>query len=827
MSLDSVPSSAQAIVPLEIALVTLVLCLYVFLRRWLDDTTSRLFVIYLTLTALWNINLAVVAKDLPGPAPGLSWAQLASYGLIVLAIVYWTFARAFLQRAWITTWGWALGVTGLAVVVILDMGWLALPSAAAAQRNGWIDAQALASGLGTALWALLMVRAALTAEIQQFQTPSPAHKNRIYYLLISTVLLIAGYSMYLSYRESLGNLGLVITLVGNILLTYTLVSEDLLDIGTGARHAISALVIALVTVAVFVAGIYLVQILLGDFLNSTFLSRILGRTLLIAAVTAVLLTIIYTPIRQVSQGLINRMLLGRRYDYQAVIHNYSHAISNVLYLSELADIAQTHIDQALGVDRGALFILDSESQEQLKLRVIPALGADELPPSVTLSKETPITERLVKERRALAQYTIDLSPQFMSAPEDERQSLKALSFEWFVPIVKNKRLIGAFGLGPKRSGQPYSNQDLRLLDTLADQTALALQNAALFDQSQRNLAETTRVKRLMDNVFASMANAVITTDVNGKITLCNQAAEHILGVTPDCCLGHHYVDALPFLANTALPYLITTVISQEAPYANYEIVAELPSGGEANLSVNLTPLKDGEDQTKGVAIVLDDLTETKRLRAVQNMFRRYVSPAVVDRLPSNPDDLRLGGHRQKVTILFADLCDFTAFSERLAPEELVDVLNQYLSVAASSILMYEGTLDKFMGDALMGIFNAPLEQEDHVLRAVKAAAAVQQATMDYHRRVSEKHRLSFGVGVHVGEVIVGNVGMPDRMDYTAIGDAVNVAQRIQEKTPAGKVLISEAAYQQVKTLVNAVFYDTMYVKGREQPVRAYELKWRI
>jgi class 3 adenylate cyclase len=239
----------------------------------------------------------------------------------------------------------------------------------------------------------------------------------------------------------------------------------------------------------------------------------------------------------------------------------------------------------------------------------------------------------------------------------------------------------------------------------------------------------------------------------------------------------------------------------------------------------LTPLKDGQGNPKGVAILMDDVTETKRLRAAQDMFRRYVSPAVVDRLPSDPDDLQLGGHRQEVTILFADICDFTAFSEKLAPERLMEILNQYLSMAATAILMYEGTLDKFMGDALMGIFNAPLAQEDHVLRAVRAAAAMQRAVADYHHHTGEKHGLSFGVGIHVGEVIVGNVGMPDRMDYTAIGDAVNVARRIQEKTPAGKVLISEAAYQVVKASVEAVYYAEMQVKGRKQKVRTYELKW--
>jgi class 3 adenylate cyclase len=130
-----------------------------------------------------------------------------------------------------------------------------------------------------------------------------------------------------------------------------------------------------------------------------------------------------------------------------------------------------------------------------------------------------------------------------------------------------------------------------------------------------------------------------------------------------------------------------------------------------------------------------------------------------------------------------------------------------------------------MGDALMGIFNAPLEQEDHVLRAVRAAAAMQRAIADYHHNTGDKNKLSFSVGIHVGEVVVGNVGMADRMDYTAIGDAVNVARRIQEKTPAGKILISEAVHRAVETSVDAAYYAEMHVKGRRQPVQTYELRW--
>jgi PAS domain S-box-containing protein len=523
--------------------------------------------------------------------------------------------------------------------------------------------------------------------------------------------------------------------------------------------------------------------------------------------------------------LASRFLFGQGYDYQTVIRNYSQAISNILYLDELVNVALTEIKRTLGIEQGLLFMLDSATDQQLLFRTLPVPLFDEYPKTLSLTKDTPILHRLTSGQ-PLAQYSLDISPHFKATPEPEREAMKALNLEWFIPILKQKQLLGIFALGSKKSKQGYRGQDLRLLTTLADQTALALENANLVDRLQRNLQETTRMKHLMDNVFDSMDDGVITTDLIGRVTFCNKASETIFQLPPlEECLGKPYRQILPALASTVFPNLIINVLDHEQRYTAYEISSDWPERGRVNLSLNLAPLKDAQDRIQGVTIVADDLTETKRLQAVRDMFKRYVSPAVVDRLPADPSELALGGHRQEVTILFADIRGFTTFSEKLPPEQLVDILNEYLSIAASSILMYEGTLDKFMGDAVMGIFNAPLDQEDHVLRAVRAALAMQRSIADYHHNIGQERGLSFGVGLHVGEAVVGNVGLSDRMDYTAIGDTVNLAKRIQENSPANTVLISEDVYQVVNSMVKTLFYKELKVKGREQPITTYQLQW--
>lgn len=209
--------------------------------------------------------------------------------------------------------------------------------------------------------------------------------------------------------------------------------------------------------------------------------------------------------------------------------------------------------------------------------------------------------------------------------------------------------------------------------------------------------------------------------------------------------------------------------------------------------------------------------------AIRDLFQRYVSPAVVDRLVDGLEGLVLGGQRQEITVLFADIRGFTSFCENQPPERLIEILNLYLALAVEAILAEEGTLDKFMGDAVMAIFNAPLVQTDHTLRAARAALAMQQAIKEYNLTAGRQDYLSFGVGIHTGEAVVGNIGTPQRLNYTAIGDAVNLAKRLQETAAGGQIILSQAAYEAVKTGIKAERLGPLAIKGRTSPEEGYRL----
>jgi len=205
---------------------------------------------------------------------------------------------------------------------------------------------------------------------------------------------------------------------------------------------------------------------------------------------------------------------------------------------------------------------------------------------------------------------------------------------------------------------------------------------------------------------------------------------------------------------------------------------------------------------------------------IRQMFERYVAPSVVDRVLDHPEALRLGGKRQVISILFADIRGYSAFSERAEPEQVVEMLNTYFQLAADVIMAREGTLDKFLGDGVMAFFNAPQPQDDHVRRALDAAVALREAVTAWNNRQGQPG-LTFGIGVHTGEAVVGNIGAARAMNYTVIGDAVNVAKRLQEYAAPGQILITDRVLAALGDSVRAHSLGMVQAKGRQQPVAVY------
>jgi len=224
------------------------------------------------------------------------------------------------------------------------------------------------------------------------------------------------------------------------------------------------------------------------------------------------------------------------------------------------------------------------------------------------------------------------------------------------------------------------------------------------------------------------------------------------------------------------------------------------------------------------------LTEERQRLFIKRAFQQYVPPRVVERVVADPARLRFGGERRELTILFSDIRSFTTYSEKHDAGQVVEVLREYLTGMVGAVFQQEGTLDKFIGDAVMAIFGAPVSQPDHALRACRAALGMQAELRRLHAkwRAEGKDVFSMGVGINTGEVIVGNLGSEQRFEYTVIGDPVNLASRLEslnkEYPQASGIILSESTYLLVRDRVVARRLGEVTVKGKQQPVEVYELQ---
>jgi len=538
------------------------------------------------------------------------------------------------------------------------------------------------------------------------------------------------------------------------------------------------------------------------------------------SLSVLVLVLFFNPMWNWAQRLVDRVFFREPVDYRTTLHDFGRELTQTLDLDAVLAKVGKRLERKLYPTCQWVCLYDKDRACYVGRSMD---GGQQAPFPATFMPDGALASWLRNHQEPLY---LPAEGELPAELADERGPMGALGAIVYVPLRTRERMSGWLALGPKRSDQPYRSDDLVFLSALADQSSLAVENARLFASVRRNLATFTEMKRQMDDVFSSIASGVITTDAQGRVTIFNCAAEAILGVPADEMVGRPCHQVLRFLGDD-LQHLVKLTRHSEIPVMVYEVQLELPTRGPVWLRMNLSPLKDSHGVTTGVTIVVDDLTERRqleaRMRRTRGTFERYMAPAVVEQLLSNPESVRLGGVRQEVTSFYADIRGFTAFSEKTSPEFQIKVLNKHLTLAAAAILGQGGTMDRFVGDSAMAIFNAPVPQADHTLRAVRAALATQQAVREYHAQVDERERLHFGIGVTVGQAVVGNIGSAVVQSFTAIGDCANFSSRLSSLAGPGKILISAEAYERVKEHVEARFIGHVQVKGHSQPDPAYEV----
>lgn len=469
-------------------------------------------------------------------------------------------------------------------------------------------------------------------------------------------------------------------------------------------------------------------------------------------------------------------------------------------------------------DRGGILLVDHKGMlQQEAARTSARMPLDRS--DYTMSRGT--IEEVWQTQRAMLTADAQHDERTNGNPSVRAQGISAIMC---APLRVQGKAVGVVYVDQLNSPQPFTNQSLDLLAAFCNEAAIAIENANLFRAQQLKTQEVAAIKNYTDSILASISGGVVALDNEGRVTRANHAAERILNVASAEMVGRPFESVLCRLPNSDIIEQIQATAHDSEVLQTTLVHGPIANQGRAlTLSVGWAALCDPDRRRLGTVIVLDDLTEMEHMRQEAQIFRRYVQPHVVDRLTQHPKGTALGGEEREISVVFADLRGFTRLGEQMSPGALVDLLNQYLAIAIDAILEYNGTITMFQGDAVMTIFNAPLEQPDHPWRAVQAAWKIER-DIRRHNDKTGNQQVHCGIGVHTGLALVGNVGLAGKLqNYTAIGDTVNTAKRLEEAATEDIILLSEATYQRVAQSVRAERVPEVQAKHKTQPVQAWVL----
>lgn len=406
-----------------------------------------------------------------------------------------------------------------------------------------------------------------------------------------------------------------------------------------------------------------------------------------------------------------------------------------------------------------------------------------------------------------------------------------------VTQLVNKRKQGDFPdynpdywpLAPDCFKASFNRSDQDFMEAFNIQAGVAIQNAKLFETVQQQYAKIKQQEQMQRDMLRSLTNGVISTNAKGEIIAANSSANRLLGLREQETLEGKSIVDLVRLKGADFPAWLTTALTASDPKSRQQFYPDqtLISGHKTESSVHLSinSIADASDNNNiyGALVVMDDISDEKRLKST---MYRYMTQELAEQLLAS-GDAKLGGDRKEVSVLFSDIRGYTNLVERMDAEAVVGMLNDYFNAMVEPIFKHKGTLDKYMGDAIMGVFGSPIPLEDHAWRAVKTALDMRLALDHFNgeRMAQGESPIHIGIGIHSGNAISGNIGHSRRMEFTVIGDDVNLGSRLEGTTKRYNcdIIISGSTYEQCGDRLIVRELDIVRVKGKIQPVSIYEL----
>ncbi|MEK9671272.1 MAG: GAF domain-containing protein [Rhodospirillaceae bacterium] len=488
-------------------------------------------------------------------------------------------------------------------------------------------------------------------------------------------------------------------------------------------------------------------------------------------------------------------------------------VTSNLELGSLLSRVMSEATRMLSADRSTLFLNDEKTNELFsRVAMGDSLGEIRLPNHLGIAGAVFVSGETINIPYAYAD--LRFNPAF-----DKKTGYFTRSILCAPVANKAGKVIGVTQVLNKRGG-PFTEEDETRLKAFTAQVSIALENAKLFEDVQN-------MKNYNESMLESMTNGVITFDEDGKVVTCNAAGVRIMELGAEKNVINKEAAELFAQFN---PWIIDRLEkleeTQEADITmDQEFTCVDGDGDQEKKSVNVTflPLMAEGGKKLGSMIMVEDISSEKRMKSTMS---RYMDPGLADQLMEGGEDI-LGGKSLEATILFSDVRSFTTLTESLGPQGTVQMLNEYFTIMVDCITREGGMLDKFIGDAIMAGFGVPLPLENQEDRALRAAISM-LTELDAWNVIREKKgdmRIDMGIGLNTDNVVSGNIGSPKRMDFTMIGDGVNLAARLESacKQYSAKLLISEFTKKKLKGTYRLRDVDLVVVKGKTKPVGVYEV----
>ena len=396
-----------------------------------------------------------------------------------------------------------------------------------------------------------------------------------------------------------------------------------------------------------------------------------------------------------------------------------------------------------------------------------------------------------------------------------------------VPLQFKDESFGAVYVDNRLVAGIFTERELTLLVAFANVAAVAINNARMYSRAEQILAEITRVKELMDNIFSSVGSAIIAIDSNDRVHTFNRAAGDILNLTPASAMGRRLQRVMQEAALQLGEEL--RLVKEGDTDQTLDLLAELPGRGPVALSLSLSPLKDRSHNTQGVTLVMDDVTHLREHETTINAMKRILPEGMVDKI-NEIANIEMGGMRREVSCLFADVRPWATLPD-VAPSETLRILNQYQAIASSCIHDTGGIIDKYMGNEVMALFNTQLNpQAQHARQAVECGLLMRDRFLQlYHELGIEPEPHYYIIGIFSGVATLGNVGSFRRREFTALGHSINTAKRLQENARRGSITIGQPTLDLILSHPEQppfVFTprEPIYGKGLSSGMHAYEVQ---